>query len=288
MREGSALDYNRILAAVDGGFTSESAAQYAILIAEQCKAKLYVVFIITKDLDDTNIAHGRLSVERLVHYATSTGVEAEGVVMYGTAVQTITSLAEIHDIDLVVSSARHADKKQRYFVRSISQMLMRSLSCSMIVVKVAHPGKTLHIRRVLVPVILGSYHAAERAYLISKLALHAGIRILRVQKISRTGSLLTTHEEKSRLLDTGRELLKPLAEELSTYDIHAEIRVDMARNYANAVLKNAAAGHFDLIIMGATKKDIIMQIVQGNPVEEILSKTSCDVIIWHPGSKFET
>ena len=279
--------YNKILAAVDGGFTAESAAKYAILIAEHCDAKLYLIFVITKNLDEKYVTLGRLSVERLVNYARSRGIEADGQIIQGPVVEIIKSIVENHNIDLVISSTRHKDSKSRYFVRSISQKLMRSLSCSMIVIKVTHPGKTLHIQKILVPVMIGSYHAEERAYLISKLDSKARIRVLRVEKTSRTSALLTTHDEKLRLRSMGRELLQPLAKELSNYDIPADMYVDMAPNYAEAVLKNAAAGHFDLIIIGATNKDIIRQIVQGNPVEEILRKTSCDVIIWHPGSMYK-
>jgi len=279
--------YNKILAAVDGGFTAESAAKYAILIAEHCDAKLYLIFVITKNLDEKYVTLGRLSIERLVNYARSRGIEADGQIIQGPVVETIKSIVENHNIDLVISSTRHKDSKSRYFVRSISQKLMRSLSCSMIVIKVTHPGKTLHIQKILVPVMIGSYHAEERAYLISKLDSKARIRVLRVEKTSRTSALLTTHDEKLRLRSMGRELLQPLAKELSNYDIPADMYVDMAPNYAEAVLKNAAAGHFDLIIIGATNKDIIRQIVQGNPVEEILRKTSCDVIIWHPGSMYK-
>ncbi|HUW68515.1 MAG TPA: universal stress protein [Candidatus Nanoarchaeia archaeon] len=279
--------YNKILAAVDGGFTAESAAKYAILIAEHCDAKLYLIFVITKNLDEKYVTLGRLSVERLVNYARSRGIEADGQIIQGPVVETIKSIVENHNIDLVISSTRHKDSKSRYFVRSISQKLMRSLSCSMIVIKVTHPGKTLHIQKILVPVMIGSYHAEERAYLISKLDSKARIRVLRVEKTSRTSALLTTHDEKLKLRSMGRELLQPLAKELSNYDIPADMYVDMAPNYAEAVLKNAAAGHFDLIIIGATNKDIIRQIVQGNPVEEILRKTSCDVIIWHPGSMYK-
>ena len=279
--------YNKILAAVDGGFTAESAAKYAILIAEHCDAKLYLIFVITKNLDEKYVTLGRLSVERLVNYARSRGIEADGQIIQGPVVETIKSIVENHNIDLVISSTRHKDSKSRYFVRSISQKLMRSLSCSMIVIKVTHPGKTLHIQKILVPVMIGSYHAEERAYLISKLDSKARIRVLRVEKTSRTSALLTTHDEKLRLRSMGRELLQPLAKELSNYDIPADMYVDMAPNYAEAVLRNAAAGHFDLIIIGATNKDIIRQIVQGNPVEEILRKTSCDVIIWHPGSMYK-
>ena len=280
-------NYNKILAAVDGGFTAESAAKYAILIAEQCNAKLDVIFVITKDLDEKDVNLGTLSVERLVKCAMSRGIEVDGQIMHGPVVESIKSIVETHNIDLAVSSTRHKDSKSRYFVRSISQKLMRSLSCSMIVVKVTHPGKTLHIQKILVPVMMGSYHADERAYLISKLDSKARIRVLRVEKTSRTSALLTTHDEKLRLRSMGRALLQPLAKELSNYDIQADMYVDLAPNYAEAVLRNAAAGHFDLIIIGATNKDIIRQIVQGNPVEEILGKTSCDVIIWHPGSRYK-
>lgn len=141
--------YNKIIVAVDGGFTAESAAKYGIMLAKQCSAKLLVVFVITKDLNEEDIAGGRESVERVLSRARSEGVDADGLVEHGPVVQTLKSIAEIEDVDLVVSSARHEDRKRRFFVRSVSQKLMASLSCSGVVVRVSHLGKTMHRHRIL-------------------------------------------------------------------------------------------------------------------------------------------
>jgi len=280
--------YNKIIAAVDGGFTAESAAKYAILLAKQCSARLLVVFVITKDLTDEDIARGRESVERVVNWAKDEGIDAEELVEHGPVVQTVTSIAEIEQVDLVVSSARHEDRKRRFFVRSISQRLMAALSCSMIVVRVAHLGKTMHVSKMLVPVTGGAYHADERSYLTSKLAAAtAKVTVLRVERFSRAKSLLLSHEEKNRLRAEGRKSLKPFVDQLSGYDISAESSVTFAANAVDAVLKKAASRHFDLILLGATKRDIVKQITRGNLIEDILNRTPCDVIVWHPSQHFK-
>ncbi len=280
--------YNKILAAVDGGFTAESAAKYAILLAKQCSAKLLVVFVITKDLSEEDIARGRQSVERVTTRAKAEGVDADGLVEHGSVVQTLKSIAEIENVDLVVSSARHEDRKRRFFVRSVSQKLMASLSCSGVVVRVAHLGKTMHRHRILVPLTAGGYHVAERSYLTSKLsAKKTKVTALRVERISRSRSMLMSHDEKNRLREKGHDDLHSFTDYLSKYGVHAESSVMFAPKTADAILKKAASGHFDLIILGATKQDIIKQMTRGNHIEKILGKASCDVIVWHPSMKFK-
>ncbi|MCG7851361.1 MAG: universal stress protein [Methanosarcinaceae archaeon] len=279
--------YKKIITAVDGGFAAESAAKYAILLAKHCDAELIALFLITKDQTDEDTVRGMRSVERVVEWGKVEGIHVEGVAEHGPVVQSIKSIAEIENVDLVVSSARHEDRKHRFFVRSISQKLMASLSCSVLVVRVTHPGKAMHLSRVLVPIRKGAYSDAERAYLTSKLVARNGkATVLRIEKMTGSRSLLMSDAEKHRIREGERRELKPFIDLLSGYNVSPEISVKFAPKPMEAVLKKAASGHFDLVLLGATKQDIVRDIARGNPIEEVLKMTPCDVIVWHPSRHF--
>jgi nucleotide-binding universal stress UspA family protein len=279
--------YKKIITAVDGGFAAESAAKYAILLAKNCDAELIVLFLITKDQTDEDTARGMRSVERVVEWGKIEGIHVEGIAEHGPVVQSIKSIAEIENVDLVVSSARHEDRKHRFFVRSISQKLMASLSCSVLVVRVTHPGKAMHLSRVLVPIRKDAHHEAERAYLTSKLVAKNGkATVLRIDKMAGARLLLLSEEEKHRIREGERRELKPFIDLLSGYKVPSEISVNFAPKALDSVLKKAASGHFDLVLLGATKQDIVREITRGNPIEEVLKRSPCDVVVWHPSLHF--
>ncbi|MBN1134181.1 MAG: universal stress protein [Methanosarcinaceae archaeon] len=272
---------------MDGGFAAESASKYAILLAKHCDAKLIALFMITKDQTDDETSRGMRSIERVIEWGKVEGIHVEGITEHGPVVQSIKHIAEIENVDLVLSSARHEDRKHRFFVRSISQKLMASLSCSVLVVRVAHPGKAMHLSKVLVPIRKGARHEAERAYLTSKLVDKNGkATVLRIEKMAGARSLLLSDEEKHRIREEGRRELKPFIDLLSGYKASSEISVKFAPKAMDAVLKKAASGHFDLVLLGATKQEILRQIARGNPIEEFLKRTPCDVIVWYPSKYF--
>ncbi|MEA3282453.1 MAG: universal stress protein [Euryarchaeota archaeon] len=68
--------YRRILLAVDGSFHAEAAARYAIHLTCACGAELFVVHV-------GESAAGRESVDRVVWYADSRGLDMHGTVETG-------------------------------------------------------------------------------------------------------------------------------------------------------------------------------------------------------------
>ncbi|HIE31951.1 MAG TPA: universal stress protein [Methanosarcinales archaeon] len=135
--------YRKIMVAVDGSFHAEMAARYAIHLAFACGAELYVVHV-------GESAAGRASLDRVVWYANSQSVDAHPIVETGEVVNTIVSIVRREDIDLTVASFRH------FFEKTIIRDIMTTLPSSVLAIRVAHPGKMAHLRKILVPVIGGA------------------------------------------------------------------------------------------------------------------------------------
>ena len=55
---------------------------------------------------------------------------------------------------------------------------------------------------------------------------------------------------------------------------------------SRAITIEAAHKRNDLIVMGASERSILKSIVRGNPVEEVLSETPCNLIILKPRQKY--
>lgn len=275
--------FHRVLMAVDGSFNSESAGRYAIALAESSNAQLYVVFVVSDDLDDEEVAAGRRSVDHIVERARGLGVEAEGIIERGAVVPAIRNVVEKYGIDLSIAAARHADVERRFFVRSVSRELTVTLPSSMLVVRVLRPGRPSPYRKILAPVRDWRYNREERVNLLTDLARHFKSRIVlfNVREVPYPTIRWLTVEKGQRLRAEGTHRMEPLAEELRARDIEVDVRVEIDTQARRTLLIEAAGG-YDLMVLGATRRNILKQVVSGNPIEEALRSSPCDIMIWRP------
>ena len=262
--------YRRILVAINGSFHAEAAARYGIALAESCGAELYVVYVGESQA-------GRESLDRVIGYANAQGLDAHGIVETGRIVPAIESIVIREHIDLTVASLRH------FFEKTIISDIMTTLPCSVLAIRVVHLGRMMHIRKILVPVV-GSMYARERAYLTSKLAkfFNGTVTVQHVRTISRSGFMGLTHEKKDIARDHAKRMVKEFVDALSSHGVAAETKAAIDRRATDAIITEAASGKYDLIILGATRRYFLKQLIKGNPVERILKEAPCDVIVWRP------
>ena len=68
---------------------------------------------------------------------------------------------------------------------------------------------------------------------------------------------------------------------LRHYQISPERRLGQGRA-ARAITIEAALGRNDLVIMGASGRGLLESLIYGDPVEEVLRETPCNLIILLP------
>jgi hypothetical protein len=71
---------------------------------------------------------------------------------------------------------------------------------------------------------------------------------------------------------------------LKTYDIGHEKRTAYG-TISKAITIEAAHRRDDLVVMGASERSLFKSITSGNPVEEVLRETLCNLIILRPKHK---
>src|SRR3989304_8573023 len=162
--------YKKILVAVDGTFHSSVAARYSCQFAQAFHSKLYVVTVISNDMNEKAEKAVSFSIAKIIDEAKGSGLDIEGVILKGDIIGTINKFVRENKIDIVFSSTRRPQKEGRFFVKSVTSGLMSGVSCNMIAIKISHPGRSLRSKRVLVPVIGDGYADRERADIISALS----------------------------------------------------------------------------------------------------------------------
>ncbi|MBI5096251.1 MAG: universal stress protein [Nitrospirae bacterium] len=287
--------FKKILVAVDGSFHAGIAARYSFALAGTFNAKLFVAAVITKEMDEDEEKAVAAAVAKVLDEATdirpnippdipsNRPIDIEGVLLKGDVISAIDRFVRDNKIDLVIASTRSPHRDRRFFVRSVTSGLMSRLPCSVIGIKVTHPGRSIRPKKALVPVIGDDFHIQERADIAE--ALHerfaSGIFLFHVIELAALSIKRLDPQKKERLIASAEKRLTPFMDELNRRGIEAGRKIVLGRNAREEIISEASHHKYDLIIAGATTRNIVKRVVSGNPVEEILRDTPCDVMLLH-------
>ncbi len=276
--------YTRVLAAVNEHVNSEIAARYAKQLAKAAGARLLLCAIEEPDHPEKDFELAREAVRRIQHAARENGVETEALFDRGDPVKRVRELVTRQGIDIVIAATRHEDVKHRFYTGpTVARRLLRTLPCSVALVRVVHLGRT-HPREVLVPLKGHINHIPERAYFTAMLAraFDSSVHLFHVTQPLKRFFHGETHlsplEWEGRLPpDIARYV-----EHLDHYRVAHEKRLAPGKT-GRSITIEAASRRRDLIIMGAGKRGLFDSLLKGDPVEYVLRETPCNLIILKPG-----
>lgn len=273
----------KIMVAIDGSFHANIAARYSLVFAAVYHVKLFVATVLTKEMKEREEKAATLAVERIIDEAREMGVDAEGILLTGDVSGAIEKFVRENGIDLVVASTRRPHRERRLFARSVTSALMSRLPCSVIGLKIMHPGRSVKPKKILIPVIGEGYKDKERADIASALAAKFDSRITVFHVIELTDLQIKRLDRgvKERLIAAAEKKLRSFTDELKGRGIDILEKIVIGRNAREEIISEASYHKYDIIIVGTTMRNILKKVVSGNPVEEILRDTPCDVMLVH-------
>lgn len=274
--------YTKVLAAVNEHLNSEIAARYALTLATAGAAKLYVCFVACKDMPQQSIERAEDAMKRLFMEARGGGVQVESITSCGAPVEEIRKIVRHEGINLVFASTRRQDIERRFYTGTVARSLLLSIPCSVALVRVVHMGR-VHPRKVLVPLKARINHVKERACFAARMAegFQSKVFVLHVPKqITKFfhGEVHLTPAQWEKRIPGD---ISAFIEQLGKYRIDFESRLAPGAA-ARSITIEAASKRHDLIIMGASERSLLASILKGNPVEDVLRETPCDLIILKP------
>ncbi|MCX7793196.1 MAG: universal stress protein [Thermodesulfovibrionales bacterium] len=272
--------YSRILATVNEHLTSEIAGLYSLHIAKACNAVLYLAYIAEKGTIESDLKKAESALKKLFYNAEKSGLKVEAIFDTGNFKQKIKEIAETKKIDIIFAATSRSGKTE-YGLGSSAKALLR-LPLSVCLVRVVHFGK-IHPGRILIPLKSKIDHIEERAYFSALLAKAFGssIHLFHITRPS-TGFF---HGE---IHLTAFELEKRLSRDmLSFIDKLQELGVNFERKLSHGapskdITIEAASRRFDLIMMGASTRSFIGSLIEKSPLEYVIEKTPCNLLIFKP------
>ncbi len=277
--------YEKILAAVNEFTNSELAARYALALSQSCNAKLFLVFVAKEGIERNTFKRAESALERLFIDAESRGIEVRSITEKGEPFKNIYNIVRDEHIDLVFTATRREDVSKRFFTKTIARELILRMPCSVAMVRIVRMGR-IHPGNILVPLKGMMRDIKERAFFVGKLAscFNSKVTIFHCPE-----PLADFFHGKLYLNPAVREKnipkdIETFTEHLSSYIIINEKRTSYG-SIPKAITIEAAHKRNDLIIMGASERSLLKSIISGNPVEEVLRETPCDLIVLKARSK---
>ena len=209
-------------------------------------------------------------------------VEVESIIKKGVPFDKISGLVKEKKIDLVFTATRREDIEKRFFVKTTAREFMVKLPCSVAMVRVVRMGKA-HPKNILVPLRSHMTDLKERALFVTKLAEGFGSRVTlfhsqRPITSFFRGEMYLKPEQREKNIPRDMEIF---IESLDRYKIPHEKRI-VHGSVARSITIEAAFRRNDLIVMGASERSLLRTIIRGNPVEDVLRETPCNLIIFRP------
>ncbi|MDO8746489.1 MAG: universal stress protein [Thermodesulfovibrionales bacterium] len=274
--------YKKILAAMNEHLNSEVTARYAMNLARVSGARLFLCFVAEKEMTASTINRAKEAVKRIFLEAGKIGIEIEAITETGDPVKKIGELVRGEGIDIVFASTRKEDIERRFFAGTVARRLSLSLPCSVAIVRVVHTGR-IRPREILVPLKARIDHVEERAYFTAEIAEAFGSEVFifhspeAVSKFFHGEIHLTPIEWEEKLPKDISEFM----EHMKRYRI-AHAGRSVPGSIGRMIAIEAFSKRHDLIIMGASQRSLLSSILRGNPVEEVLRNTPCDLVILKP------
>lgn len=293
----------KILIGVDFSEVSPLALRAGYTLARRLKAELVLThvverpsFILAGDLGFGS--HGMMEeyealmkskLSDLARELPSEGMRVQLQVAHGKPHQMLADMAQAEHAQLIVVGHVGRTGLSHLLLGSVAERLLRTAQVPVMVVHKPSEAATqqraggLQAERILVPFDF-SEHAQQAVHFAAQLARGGGARISLLYVLDaaalplpnhvpeeRGASVVRLRGELGRLLENEQ---KRLSEELAM-EVNAELVQGLPRE---EIVHRAAAGHFDLLVMGTHGRAGISRALLGSVAEGVLREASCTAI----------
>jgi len=274
-----------IYLAYDGSINADWVARYAIHMAANSVARKIVLL---------HVLDGNYPVEKMNAKIQAVADEcvAEGVA-FAREIRPMTrdvysSLLEAIPVggeSLCICGARITSRGKGFLAGTISEKLLRRKKFNVLAIRVVQPGLLGMPRQVLFPLsghprglrgVMGLFHL---------MAPHVDrVHLLRVMRVGPSMFRYRAEAKREKVRLAGavyiQEVLQELRQQLDESTIRIGGRVVLSDHWPEEILIQASHLHAQMIIMGASDRNLPSRFLSGNKIERILQRTPCDVGIY--------
>jgi nucleotide-binding universal stress UspA family protein len=293
-----------ILCATDFSYLSNYAVKYAITLAKEFNAKLYLCHVV--DISTTaayDEAPGLYEVQcrnaegygldQLTKLVGSNQIDWEPVVITGTVADEIAQLAKHNTVDLVITAARGRSGLARLILGSVTERLMRTLECPLLAVRAAEDeisisdDSEIRFKRILVGCDFSSDSNLAFEYGLS-LAQEFQSELHLVHVVAPPIYKSPPKPPAEVRTNVRQELYDQLNEKLQNM-ITPEIMnwcspvTDLLAGHPHEeIVKYSTIKAIDLIVLGIRGHSLIESLFIGSTSDRVMRQAPCPVLLVRP------
>ena len=294
------INFNNILCATDLSDLSGIAISSGVALAKEFNAKLYICHIV--DLSATT-TYGDLifaplelqsktigyTHEQLEQIMQPQQIDWSPLVTAGHPPDEISKFVAMHQIDLVVAATHGRSGLKRVFLGSITERLMRTLACPLLIVRSSEGADMLKdsasitFKKILVGYDFSSFSDLAFQYGLSLAQeFESELHLIHVIETTIYKDLLKTsmasgNTPEKALHDQLNEKLSQKIPDESAIWCRPKTSLLAGRPYEE-IIKYALLNSIDLIILGIRGRNLIEVLLTGSTTDRIVRQGPCPVL----------
>jgi nucleotide-binding universal stress UspA family protein len=294
------MQFKNILCATDFSDFSNRTVNYGIALAKEFDSKLFVCHVI--DLSSVAI-YGEFQLdpvglqdrimndanEQLQELIGKQQIDWEPLISVGHAADEISRIVEEKGIDLVISATRGRSGLKRIILGSVTERLMRTLSCPLLVVHspdkefVAPDDQEVHIKNILIGCDFSPDSGAAFDYGLSlaqefqsELHLAHVIETSIYQELHKTESPVEEEIQKEVQTRLIQKLQEMVPEEARNW---CKPRTSLLDGHPYEELASYAEKHdMDMIVLGTRGHGLVKSLLIGSTTDRVVRRAPCPVL----------
>jgi nucleotide-binding universal stress UspA family protein len=288
------ISYKRILVPVDFSEASKKAVTYAMTIAAQTNAKLFIAHIVhdtsplnytfpaeTYEVEKQQYEAAKRRIQEFIPEECAGMFDVETIVKTGNIDSELLGIVQEQAVDLVVMGSHGRRHFNRWFIGSVTERLLRKLPVPML--SVSHVGPEKHaielglvsVHKILYAADLSETTTVAMQYAI-ELARGTGSKLMVAHVVDHTNFVLLTNTaagylETSRKMwvDSVTKKLRELVAREKPEGMEIEVAILEGKPYEQ-ILRFADDNGIDIIVLNLQGKGILERAFLGSTAERIV------------------
>jgi len=263
----------KLMVATDGSDYSESAIREAINLARICSSRLFVVSIVTTNLEFQTVVpqvmekeekEAREHLDSVKSWAAKEGIECDVIDRLSEEpFQDIIDLAEKNKVDMIIVGTHGRTGLKRLMMGSVTAKVIGHAHCNVLVVPL---HAKVECRNILVATDGSKYSAAAASEAIG-IAKKCGSSLFVISVASTDTEVASAAGNVKKVTDMAEK-----------ENIHIEGIAVKGKPY-EAITETAKQKRADLIIMGSHGKTGIERLLMGSVTERVIGHSGTAVLV---------
>jgi nucleotide-binding universal stress UspA family protein len=299
------VQLKKIISASDFSENSNLAVTYGQLLAKEFSAKLFLCHVLSvpfgygEALPDPFIHQSRLmdqASEQFSRWMENQSVEWEPVVSVGLAAEEITRIAEEKKVDLAICATHGRSGLKRLLLGSVTERLMRSLSCPVLVVRPkgrdisVSPADHVRFQRILVGCdfspdsdLAFQYALGLAQEYLSELHIVHVIEPPLYKHMLQSTKMEEMEPSREGLRSTLKEKLMGMIPQ-DAQNWCKPVTVLLAGQPYDELTKYAVVNEMDLVVLGLRGRSLMETLLMGSTTDRVIRQAPCPVLSVRPVS----